>query len=262
VIRRSKRERNFTCIPNKLIEDQLIGWRDLGLIVFLLSKPDNWEVSVSHLAKTKKSGRDAIYSSLKRLRDSHYIRLKKHSDGRAEWIVYDKPHTEKPTLNEPYPENPDQENPDKAFPTLVKTDKEVKTEEEVKTESRFDEWYQSYPLKKAKEAARKAWEKWRLDTRADELIATLQIQKSKDAMWIKNIGIPYPSTYLNQKRWEDDISPINASLEKPDWARLPADDNKLWDHAKKHGLPDPGRTATNFEYRASLKNVIAQRMSH
>lgn len=48
---------------------------------------------------------------------------------------------------------------------------------------------------------------------------------------------------------------------KPDWATLPYDNSKLWNHAKKHGLPDPGRTETEFEYRSKLTAVIEQRLA-
>lgn len=66
----------------------------------------------------------------------------------------------------------------------------------------FERFWQTYPLGADKEAARRAWDKLKPD---DELIAhimlRLQLQLDEDDMWADGIGIPYASTWLNQKRW-------------------------------------------------------------
>ena len=76
----------------------------------------------------------------------------------------------------------------------------------------FDEFWSAYPKKKAKEAARKAWAKLKPDeTLGKEIIqAVTDSAKTKD--WIKENGkyIPYPATYLNGKRWEDERNEANG----------------------------------------------------
>lgn len=70
---------------------------------------------------------------------------------------------------------------------------------------RFEEFYQAYPkhLKKAEV------EKWFYKNKPDEtLFKTImtQLEKFKDSKeWKQTQYIPYPSTWLNQKRWEDEI---------------------------------------------------------
>lgn len=85
---------------------------------------------------------------------------------------------------------------------------------------RFDGFWKFYPQKgrKAKQSAMDAWDKLKP---SDELIATigkaLVIQKVTDE-WQRNIGIPYASTYLNQRRWEDAFemaAPEARSAEEP-----------------------------------------------
>lgn len=44
-----------------------------------------------------------------------------------------------------------------------------------------------------------------------------------------------------------------------DWARVPMDENKLWDWAKKHGYPDPGRTEKTRDYKARLIQLAMDR---
>jgi hypothetical protein len=82
--------KNYTVINNDLINDTTIDWRELGLLTYLLSKPDNWEVSVSHLQKIRKTGRDSIYKSLKKLMSSGYV-IGKAKQGGFEYTVFDSP---------------------------------------------------------------------------------------------------------------------------------------------------------------------------
>lgn len=76
----------------------------------------------------------------------------------------------------------------------------------------FEEFWKAYPKKKAKEAARKAWAKLKPDeTLGKEIIqAVMESAKSKD--WLKENGkyIPFPATYLNGKRWEDERNESNG----------------------------------------------------
>ncbi len=77
----------------------------------------------------------------------------------------------------------------------------------------FDEFWKGYPKKKAKEDARKAWAKLKPDETLGKVIiqAVEAAKKSKD--WQKEKGkyIPYPATYLNGKRWEDERNDTDGS---------------------------------------------------
>ena len=70
----------------------------------------------------------------------------------------------------------------------------------------FDEFWTAYPKKKAKEAARKAWAKLKPDETLGKEIIQAVIESAKTKDWKKENGkyIPYPATYLNGKRWEDE----------------------------------------------------------
>jgi len=75
---------NFTVVSNDLINDPLLDWRDVGLLTFLLSKPDNWEVSTAHLQVQKKSGREAIHNSLRAIIEAGYATRK--VSGKGGWL--------------------------------------------------------------------------------------------------------------------------------------------------------------------------------
>lgn len=139
--------------------------------------------------------------------------------------------------------------------------KQRKTPQKITEASgKFYEWYKLYPVKKGKSTALKSWNKLKMDDyMADHLIVCLKMQIKYDAQWKAGIGIPHPSTYLNQKRWNDEIVK-ESSDEKPDWAKIPRDDNQLWDFAKKYNYPGPGHM-TYSQYRQFLNSAVEKRLS-
>lgn len=154
MIVRSARTANFTVINNAIIDDSELDWRDLGLLVFLLSKPDNWEVSVDYLCKQKKLGRDGIYASLNVLTKAGYVSQERLASGRVKWTIYDdkKPHRENPDMavdsligKIPNRENPYRDNPD----VLIKTDlKQILTKDITNTEIHAPEKSDEKPVEK------------------------------------------------------------------------------------------------------------------
>ena len=86
-----------------------------------------------------------------------------------------------------------------------------KEEKRKKKEDRrdiyFDRFWESYPRKEAKQTAKKAFEKLNPD---EALLQTMleAIERSKGtAQWKEENGrfIPHPATWINQRRWEDEV---------------------------------------------------------
>jgi len=73
----------------------------------------------------------------------------------------------------------------------------------------FEDFWSSYPRKEGKAPAFKAWK--RLSAR-DRSAAAADVPKRTTchSQWLKDNGqfIPHAATYLNQRRWEDEIQPI------------------------------------------------------
>jgi len=74
-------------------------------------------------------------------------------------------------------------------------------------ETRFDEFWAAYPRKVAKGAARKAWDKAVKKADVAAILAALEKQKTLGVFNVEPCYIPYPTTWLNQERWEDEIAP-------------------------------------------------------
>lgn len=77
----------------------------------------------------------------------------------------------------------------------------------VVIEDPFDTFWREYPRKVGKGDARKKFAKALTKTSFDNIMAALQRVKAS-AQWQKDDGqfIPHPATWLNQERWEDEVS--------------------------------------------------------
>ena len=80
-------------------------------------------------------------------------------------------------------------------------------EEEKRKIKSFDLFYKNYPNKKARRVALKAWMKLSPDQiLTNKIISFVEKAKESDD-WKKDEGqyIPHPSTFLNGRRWEDEL---------------------------------------------------------
>jgi hypothetical protein len=74
------------------INDSSLDWKDLGLLVYLLSKPDGWQVNVEYLATIRKSGVKAIYSGMRAIGNAGYaVKKPNPKKGGWDWLVFDTP---------------------------------------------------------------------------------------------------------------------------------------------------------------------------
>ena len=84
--------------------------------------------------------------------------------------------------------------------------KNIETDIDIKPLAGFEEFWEAYPRKTGKGEARKVWQK--LNPNAELLQQILEAIKwqSISDQWTKDKGqfIPYPATWLNQQRWEDE----------------------------------------------------------
>lgn len=89
IIRVSKTE-NYSVISNSILNDESISWKAKGILIYLLSKPDNWQVYIEHLKKQSTDGRISTANGIKELIESGYIirDYKRTEKGRFEGYNY------------------------------------------------------------------------------------------------------------------------------------------------------------------------------
>lgn len=73
----------------------------------------------------------------------------------------------------------------------------------------FVRFWESYPRKEAKAAALKSWQSKK--PKIEDVLLALQTEKQR---WTDPKYIPHPSTWLNQRRWEDILVNVQAEASK------------------------------------------------
>ena len=124
-IRVTHRQR-FTVIDQRTINDARMSFKALGLLTWLLDKPDNWTVDSTRIANGRdKDGRDSVRSALQELEQLGYLRREKIHSENGQWIsvanVYEQPAQAKPTQATPVPEMPSQVPPAQTEETAAQT---------------------------------------------------------------------------------------------------------------------------------------------
>lgn len=223
IIRAPRPEGNFYLLNKGISEDARLSWAARGLLIFLLGKPDHWEISVAHLrgetAKSSKpTGRDGVYGLLQELISAGYVhRSQDRSDtgvlGEIHYLV-----SESPLPDQPYTDSPETAQPYTANPTLVSIEGKQGLNEAARTEKPlckvnplegFEQFWKLYPNGKGKQEAAAAWKKIKPDADLRHVLMTALTQHCASRDWTKDDGqyVPMASTWLNKKRYLDELKP-------------------------------------------------------
>ena len=102
----------------------------------------------------------------------------------------------------------------------------------------FEIFWSTYPKKRNKGHAEKAFKKAAPDEQLMAAILTAIEHAKKSAQWLKDNGqfIPHPATWLNAKGWEDDYGKGQAPPEPEQ--RQPTDDEKAVDELYERMMQD------------------------
>lgn len=99
------KENPYTVVANAIMKDPKLTFRALGVLCYLLSKPDNWTVRLGELVKAKGEGRAAIKSAVALLKQLGYLEVKQRRlRGRFMyvWIVWETPQVREQTCQQPH----------------------------------------------------------------------------------------------------------------------------------------------------------------
>ena len=241
MIFRIRKTNDYTIICNHVFRNNQLSYKAKGLLVEMLSMPDDWKFSTQDLIQRAKDGRDAVYSAIKELEDAGYLKREKATNEKGQFMgydynVYEKPDAENPDVEKPHRENPYTENPSLLITngskdnvsTKVETEREINPslfEDNIgdttpynppttsEQEQMFDEFRRAYRgtkrgLRTEFENFRKKHKDWR-DVLV-HLLADYQRQvQVLDANKAAGAFVPQPKnlqTYINQRCWEEEIS--------------------------------------------------------
>lgn len=211
----------YTNIQNKLIWDERLRPQTKWVLIAMLSLPDDWDYSIRGLARKTGLAKETISKMISELEQVGYLKRKKQTHGAngrfagVEYILTDVagefgdepedregapcpslPCTVKPcTVNSPQQNNILQTN-------ILNTPYNPPEGEA----DPFEKFWEAYPYKKAKEKARRAWKRINPNPELFRVMMNALELDKRSAAWKKEGGrfIPYPATWLNGKRWEDE----------------------------------------------------------
>jgi len=88
MIVRAAEKIGYTQINNYMVNNKTLSFQDVGLLVFLLTKDENWTVLPKKLAEEKNCSLKSIYCSLKILQKSGYVKKQRTKEGFVHWIIF------------------------------------------------------------------------------------------------------------------------------------------------------------------------------
>lgn len=117
---RVSKNRDFTVIANSVFKDRRLSAKAKGILVEMLSLPENWDYTLKGLTTLFSDGIDSIRQGIKELEENGYIVRERKRDARGrlggmEYVIYETP--EKAVENIVENSSPEQSAPMIAEPT-------------------------------------------------------------------------------------------------------------------------------------------------
>ena len=233
---RVERQGGYTVLQNHILRSPL-SLKAKGLLCVILSLPEDWDYTVGGLATICGTGRDTIRSGLQELEAAGYLtREQAHGQGGKfggnVYVIHDTPQapapllenpataaplsgnpsTEKPLTENPTEQNKDIQTNDRTYPPIVPPQGEGRRRRKRWKETadwkpeRFEAFWTFYRTRcrgENRQAAIRAWDNLRPSDELIETMALALVRQLESAEWQRGIGIPYASTWINGRRWED-----------------------------------------------------------
>ncbi|MGN5882724.1 conserved phage C-terminal domain-containing protein [Staphylococcus simulans] len=92
-----KESGNFVTVNKEFILNSNLSWKAKGILLYLLSRPDDWQVYETELQKHAADGKDSLKSGIKELEEVGYIKRNRKRDDKGHFREYDYQVFEYPT---------------------------------------------------------------------------------------------------------------------------------------------------------------------
>ena len=149
-ILRNKTQGNFTLVNNRILKDKNLSLKERGMLITIISLPDNWSFTSKGLCEILPEGIDAINSTLKSLIKKGYLKRYRERNeagllGENIIEIIEDPEVNHPELENPNMDNPSMENPNMDKPVLDLPNLDVPALEEPSEDN--PEQYNTYENK-------------------------------------------------------------------------------------------------------------------
>lgn len=84
-----KESGEFVTVHKAFIHDASIGWKAKGILLYLLSRPNDWKIYETELIKHTSDGLSSLKSGIKQLEEAGYIKRVRKRDDKGRMQGYD-----------------------------------------------------------------------------------------------------------------------------------------------------------------------------
>ena len=201
---------NFSNIPNSVIQCDDLSDGDFRLLIYLYSLPDDWKIFQENLGKKFNCNRENINKKIRRLKKAGYLEVSKNNNNEYVYKLLNKNVSVNNTsindtliidtsINDTHTNN--------LYIQKNNITNTYNNKEKNIIKENFEIFWKEYPKKQAKAKTKQWFEKNKPDEELmNKILESLSLFK-KTSQWTKDNGqfIPLPTTWLNGKRWEDEI---------------------------------------------------------
>lgn len=227
----------FAIIPNEAIRSPHLTQGGFRLLAYLMSHQDGYDITYDQIERETGLGRYAINQAATNLVNQGWLevsrpKLSNGQYGAKSWTI----------LNPTTVGNSTMESPHLGKSTDIKknTLKEEQVKEEIYAQNEFehdfDEFWNTYPRKVGKGAAKKAFRRAVKDANVATVLAGV-VRLANDPYLPPKQFIPHPATWLNKQGWEDEPYPerVLTVEEKQAQAQVLVEKRRLADaeHSKR-----------------------------
>lgn len=230
----TKEDPGYTTIPNHIIKGLKKECELLGFYLYLLSQPTNWVFYKTQLKESCGLGVKKLDRFLRRLAQLNLVEIAQMRTNTGEFA-----HFSLRILNgssfkfkelTPYVKNGSTVNGRTGLGSYKEKIIEIKDKQKKKKQkllsatvvaqspstdfSFFDEFWKIYPRKKDKARTKEIWRRRKYDEIAPLIFEDIQKRMGNDPQWRDHQFIPHPSTYLSNRRFEDEIDLVKTQPRK------------------------------------------------
>lgn len=209
----------FAQIANSALRDRRLSFRARGILALVLSNVGEWEAGRNWIVnQSDKDGKAAVQAALNELTELGYRVVIKKSEGYkgmtsiVEWFHLPDGEAENTTAENTTVDLFDRHKSGRHKEHHPSEEHRTTEHHRAEQASAFDAFWDAYPRKASKGAARTAWAKAIAKADADTIIAAAAAYRDDPNR--EDGFTAHAATWLNQERWDDEPLPSRTQASK------------------------------------------------
>lgn len=240
----------YVIIPNQTIQDKTLSWAARGLLAFMLSMPTDWVFHSDWLyEQSPNCRRDKLKKLIKELKDAGYLERVQNKNEHGEFTHADTVvHPVKTGCSSVDGFSVDGNTVDGKTAPTNKTDLQSKQNTKISSstdehfvDTFFSKVWKVWPKKQNRKRAEKSWcnllkgkSEQHVQDFTEKLIENINTRVASNEFGFSSMLF---SSYLNGKRWEDELAEQEQPTEKQPMWQITLDKIKAGDYKALNEIP-------------------------